>query len=74
MPLFQLSATGNPTVPADYSLNPSPSCASGTNQICSITANDDGTGKPVLTPALKDQMIVALHTRTSNPPTVSLRS
>lgn len=73
MPVYQLNAGGDPTESLDYTQNSSPTCAPGIDQICSITANDDGNGYPVLTATLKDQMIRALHFRTPNPPTVNLK-
>lgn len=73
MPVYQLNAGGDPTESLDYTQNSSPTCAFGTDKICSITANDDGNGYPVLTAALKDEMIRALHNRTPNIPTVNLK-
>ncbi|MBE8721360.1 hypothetical protein [Sphingobacterium pedocola] len=60
MAWFQLNPSGDPTQPNDYSSNPSPTC-DGTDQICAVQAEDDGTGHPVLTEPLKDEMIQALQ-------------
>lgn len=73
MPVYQLNAGGDPTNPLDYTQPTTPSCVLGTDEICTITANDDGSGHPDLTVALKDEMIRALNFRTPNPPTVDLR-
>ncbi|MBE8719954.1 hypothetical protein [Sphingobacterium pedocola] len=64
MAWFQFTGS-NPTEPADYTLNPSPSCG-GTDQICAVQADNAG-GQPVLTEALKNEMIIALNNR--NPST-----
>lgn len=74
MPLYELNSPGDPTNPNDYFQVASASCATGTDEICTITANDNGSGKPVLTAALKDKMLIALHNRTPDVPTVYLRS
>lgn len=74
MAIFALNPAGDPTNPNDYTLEAKPTCPNGTNKICSIDAANDGTDKPVLTSALKDSMIRALHNRTSNAPTVVLKS
>lgn len=73
MALFELNPAGDPTNPNDYTKKSSPSCPTGTNKICSIEA-DEVSGQPDITDALKDEMIRALHNRTSNAPTVVLRS
>lgn len=61
MAWFQLKAGGNPTIPNDYNATSTPSC-SGTGKICAIQATPDGSNKPQLTNALRDEMIVALQT------------
>lgn len=73
MSWFSLNVNGNPTQPGDYSPVASPSCPTGTNKICAIQADPDGSGQPVITDSLKDEMIVALHSRTSST-NVQLRS
>lgn len=40
-----------------------PSCP-GNGNICSILADDSGTGKPILTPALQQQINDAINTNT----------
>lgn len=63
MAWFTLNTGGNPTIPNNYTLETStPNCL-GEDQICAVQANNDG-GKPDLTEELKDEMIIALHTRT----------
>nr|WP_315394841.1 hypothetical protein [uncultured Sphingobacterium sp.] len=74
MPLYQLNVGGNPTNPMDYTATPTPTCPTGTNKICSITAADDGSGRPVFTTALRNAMIESLHNRTPNLPTVNLKA
>lgn len=74
MALFQLNNSGDPTDPQDYTATTSPICPSGTNQVCSITAADDGTGHPVITTAVLQNMVRALHNRISNPPAVTLKA
>lgn len=61
---YQLNVAGNPTQPNAYTQVSTPSCAAGTNQICGIQADDNGAGKPDITDSLKDEMILALHSRT----------
>jgi len=73
MSWFSLNVSGNPTQPGDYSPVASPSCPTGTNKICAIQADPDGSGQPDITDSLKDQMIEALHNRTSST-NVQLRS
>lgn len=64
MAWFLLNPSGNPTDSQDYTFqSTTPSCA-GSNQICAVQANPDANNKPELTEALKDQMILALHSRT----------
>lgn len=64
MAWFELSPTGNPTQPNDYTFSSNePSCL-GEDQICAVQANPDSNNKPQLTDALKNQMIEALHDRT----------
>ncbi len=65
MAWFSLNPGGNPTQPNDYTAVGSPSC-SGTNQICAVQTTANASNKPNLTSALKDEMIIALHSRTSS--------
>ena len=65
MAWFSLDDGGTPTQPSDYSLVSSPSC-DGSDQICAVQANDNGSGQPILSNALKDEMINALHNRASS--------
>lgn len=67
MPWFQLDPAGIPTDPLDYTLEPNPTGCDGTNQICAVQANNNGSDKPVLSAALKDEMINSLHNRTASP-------
>lgn len=63
MAWFRLNS-GSPTNPNNYTLESgTPTDCIGTNQICAVQAADNA-GKPVLSPALKDQMIDALHFNT----------
>jgi len=65
MSWFSLNPSGTPTQPSDYTLvSGTPSGCSGSNQICAVQANNNGSNQPVLTAALKDEMINALHSRT----------
>ncbi|KKX46847.1 MULTISPECIES: hypothetical protein [Sphingobacterium] len=63
MAWYQLNSNGNPTIASNYSSVSSPSCSSG-NKICAINATDNGSGQPVFTTALQNEMILALHTAT----------
>lgn len=73
MAYFSLNTGGDPVDPQDYTLQASQPSCSGSNQICAIQAANDGNNHPELTEAVKDQMIKALNSRTSNA-TVSLKS
>ncbi|RKF36822.1 hypothetical protein BCY89_03875 [Sphingobacterium siyangense] len=73
MSWFSLNVNGNPTEPSDYTSVTTPSCPTGTNKICAIQADPDGSGQPDITDSLKDQMIQALHFRTPST-NVQLRS
>ncbi|MCW2260098.1 MULTISPECIES: hypothetical protein [Sphingobacterium] len=72
---FQLNVAGNPTDPNNYTDlgTGTPSCPTGTNKICAIQADPDGSGNPDITDSLKDDMISALHNRSSSA-TVQLKS
>ncbi|MCS3556945.1 MULTISPECIES: hypothetical protein [unclassified Sphingobacterium] len=67
MAWFSLQPSGNPIQPSDYTLltNPPTGC-SGTNQICAVQATTGPGNTPVLSAALKDEMIEALHNRTAS--------
>ena len=56
------SLTGsNPANPNDYTFQSSqPSCP-GAEQICAILATASGANKPVITQALLEEMVAALH-------------
>ncbi|GGH14624.1 hypothetical protein FAZ19_07315 [Sphingobacterium alkalisoli] len=64
MAWFSLNPSGNPTQPNNYTLQSSQPSCSGEDQICALQANNNGSGQPVITDALKNEMIVALHSRT----------
>ncbi|AIM37554.1 hypothetical protein KO02_13300 [Sphingobacterium sp. ML3W] len=65
MAWFELTGS-NPTQSSDYTLNNTPSCG-GQDQICAVQATPDTSGqKPILSAALKDEMILALHNRTAS--------
>lgn len=65
MPWFQLNTGGDPTNPADYTSAGTPSC-SGSGKICAVNANPSGNN-PILTDALKNEMILSLHTGIAQP-------
>lgn len=65
MPWFQLIASGNPLERNDYNIIGGPSC-SGPNHICAIQAIANASNKPIITQALKDEMLLALHYRNSS--------
>ncbi|WP_293924792.1 hypothetical protein [Sphingobacterium sp. UBA6320] len=64
MAYFSLNTSGNPTDPQDYTLQGSQPTCLGEDQICAVQASNNGSNKPVLTEALKNEMIIALHSRT----------
>lgn len=66
MSWFQLSPGGNPTEPTDYAPAGTPACT-GSGKICAVNANPDASGDPLLTDALKNEMILALHTGSAQP-------
>lgn len=65
MPWFQLLTNGDPTDPNDYNIVTSPSC-SGSNYICAIQTSTDVNNKPIITTPLRNEMIIALQTRSSS--------
>lgn len=68
MAWFSLTPDESPTNPSNYTNvgNTRPTTCEGQDQICAIQANDNGSGQPVLTDALKNDMISALHNRANN--------
>lgn len=60
MAWFELTGS-SPIAPNDYTLRTSPPSCGGQDQICSVQASNNGSDKPVLSAALKDEMITALH-------------
>lgn len=66
MAWFQLNTGGDPTNPADYKSAGTPSCL-GSGKICAVNATPDGNGDPDLTDALKNEMILSLHTGIAQP-------
>lgn len=68
MAWFSLQPSGNPIQPSDYTLvgtNPPTGC-DGIDQICAVQATTGAGNTPVLSAALKDEMINALHNRTAS--------
>ncbi|AIM37004.1 hypothetical protein KO02_10090 [Sphingobacterium sp. ML3W] len=74
MALFALTGL-NPSNPAHYTYitGTPPVCANPTQQMCTLQADNDGSGLPIITPALKDEMINSLQNQV-NGPNVSLKS
>lgn len=74
MALFQLDIQSAPTSPASYSLvtGTPPSC-SGNQRICTITATDNGSGKPIIDAAVLTNMVNALNSH-SNTGGVNLKA
>ena len=66
MSWFSLDSNGNPINPNDYQLESTPPTGcNGSDQICAVQATPNSSGQqPVLSAALKDEMITALHDRT----------
>lgn len=62
MAWFSFTGT-NPSNPAHYSAPSStpPSCTSPTEQMCALQANDNGSNQPVITDALKNEIINSLQ-------------
>jgi hypothetical protein len=75
MALFQLNNQSLPSNSASYSPAPTspPLTCSGNARICTIDANDDGTGHPELDENILSEMVTALNTRT-NTSNVKLKS
>lgn len=72
MAWFQLKTNGDPTNPASYTSASIPSCL-GSGKICAVNTNPGTGGNPDLTDALKNEMILSLHTGIAQP-NVRLRS
>lgn len=68
MPWFQLDSGGSPTEPSDYTSagTTPPSGCNGTDQICAVQTTTGPGNTPILSAALKDEMINALHTRSAS--------
>ncbi|ERJ61224.1 hypothetical protein [Sphingobacterium paucimobilis] len=62
MAWFNLKPSGDPSVPADYTLATTPpSCGSTEEKICAINATNNGSGQPILDAPLLLQMVRALQ-------------
>ncbi|WP_400263132.1 hypothetical protein ACFX5U_08710 [Sphingobacterium sp. SG20118] len=72
MALFEFTGS-NPSNPAHYSLASGSPCGIVTEQMCTLEAAKDANDKPVITNALKDEMINSLQNQV-NGPNVSLKS
>lgn len=73
MALFTFTGT-NPSNPLHYTLaSGTPSCPNPTERMCTLEAANNGSDKPIITPALKDEMINSLENQV-NGPNVSLKS
>lgn len=66
MSWHQLNTNGDPTNPFDYSPTGTPAC-SGSGKICAVNANPNAAGQPILTDALKNEMIQSLQTGIAKP-------
>ncbi|WP_282638700.1 hypothetical protein [Sphingobacterium thalpophilum] len=68
MAWFSFTGT-NPSNPAHYSAPSStpPSCTSPTEQMCALQANDNGSNQPVITDALKNEIINSLQNQVDGP-------
>ncbi|MCW2258691.1 MULTISPECIES: hypothetical protein [Sphingobacterium] len=67
MSWFSLDSNGSPIDPNDYQLESTPPIGcDGTDQICAVQATPGPGNIPVLSAALKDEMITALHNRTAS--------
>ncbi len=60
MAWFSFTGT-NPSEPSHYSLVSTQPTCTGAQSVCAIQANDDGDNNPILTNALKNEMIQALN-------------
>ncbi|OOG15737.1 hypothetical protein BWD42_23950 [Sphingobacterium sp. CZ-UAM] len=68
MAWFSFTGT-NPSNPTHYSAPSStpPSCTSPTEQMCALQANDNGSNQPVITDALKNEIINSLQNQVDGP-------
>ncbi|WP_400262960.1 hypothetical protein ACFX5U_07755 [Sphingobacterium sp. SG20118] len=74
MALFNYTGT-NPSQPSSYTLHSGPNppvCLAPTQRMCTLEAANDGLNKPIITPALKDEIINSLENEV-NGPNVSLK-
>jgi hypothetical protein len=73
MALFQLDIQSAPTEESSYILSSgTPSCV-GDQRICTITANDNGSGQPEIDENLLREMVTALNTH-NNTTNVKLKA
>lgn len=74
MALFSFTGS-NPSNPAHYTLvtGTLPTCPFPTQQMCTLQAMNDGSNNPVITDALKNEIINSLQNQV-NGPNVSLKS
>lgn len=71
MALFEFTGT-DPSKPAQYSIATGTVCPFPPEQMCTLEAADNGSGQPIITPALKDEIINCLQNQV-NGPNVSLQ-
>lgn len=69
--IYNSGAASNPT---SYTLVGSTPTCPGANRICAIFADPDGGGFPILTTALRNNMIDALNSRTDIAGSVLLKT
>ncbi|MCW2263752.1 MULTISPECIES: hypothetical protein [Sphingobacterium] len=67
MALFQLNNPNQPTDPSSYTIPTGTPTCSGSQQICTIDAPDNGSGQPVIDSNLLKQMVRALNRHTDEP-------
>ncbi len=74
MALFSYTGS-NPSEPSSYTLHsgPAPTCVNPPEQMCTLDAADNGSGRPIITDALKNEMINSLQNQV-NGPNVHLKS
>ncbi|WP_282636139.1 hypothetical protein [Sphingobacterium thalpophilum] len=64
MAWFSFTGT-NPTEPSHYTnVGDTPPSCGGDNSICAVQATPNSSNRPQLTDALKNEMIIALNSRT----------
>lgn len=68
MALFSYTGS-DPSQPSSYTLhtgpNP-PTCPGATEQMCTLQATNNGSGQPVITEALKDEIIKSLQNQVNS--------